>query len=148
MDEAGEQWQFLGIQEEYPRIGWNPIDQDAEDEVARFLSSSNSQQDITPEDHRIGVGPDYCHADSCYEEQLPAAFESIEQLPAVIESLEHAMTMNAIEEPVFAVEEPVFSVIEDEEEPAGQTTLSQALSNKVVPLKTALKSQNRWRTRS
>jgi hypothetical protein len=137
LDDAQDQWQFAGIHDEYPRIGCNPVDPVAEEAVAKFLSSGSASPDITPVDRRIGVNYGCGELD---------ANGDCRQLPAVIESLEQAINTNATDYPTDTVDEQVCTVIEDQsEDTTQQVTLADSMSNKVVPLRTSLKSANRWR---
>ena len=135
-DDAQDQWQFLGIQDEYPRIGCRSIDPAAEEAVAKFLSSGCKSEEITPVERRIGVNYNNLEFDPANDSR---------QLPAVIESLEQAM--NSEQYPASAVDERAYTVIEDEseEETTRPVSLADSLSNNIVPLRTSLKSVNRWR---
>jgi hypothetical protein len=138
MDDAEDQWQFAGIQDEYPRIGCTPIDPAAEEAVAKFLSSGRPSEEITPVERRIEVNYGAGELD---------AIGDCKQLPAVIESLEHAMEVTATESPAAAVDEPAYTVIDDqsEQEATQPVSLADSFSNNIVPLRTSLKSVNRWR---
>jgi hypothetical protein len=138
IDDAEEQWQFAGIQDEYPRIGCIPIDPSAEEAVAKFLSSSRPSEEITPVERRIEVNYGAGELDAIGE---------YKQLPAVIESLEHSMEMTATDCPAAACDERAYTVIEDQsdQESTEPVSLADSFSNNIVPLRTSLKSVNRWR---
>ncbi len=136
---ANEQWQFHGVHEEYPRIGCRPIDLDAEEAVAKFLSSPspNTSEDITPSERRITSNEQF-EDQLC--EQVNDQAHGPSQLPAVVESF-------AVSEDNYGFAEPVFSAEPNQFAPVDETpsTLAGSLNNKVVPLRTSLKSINHWR---